>query len=629
MIEYQVGGSLAVNNPTYIKRQADDELYNALLRGELCYVLTSRQMGKSSLRLQSRHRIESTGQGCCASIDMTRIGSENVTPEQWYRGISFDLLKSLRIYDKVDLSAWWIAQSNLSLVQKLSQFLEEVVLKQIPDQKIFIFIDEIDSVQSLKFPVADFFASIRYCYNQRAENPVYNRLVWALFGVASPSELIADVKRTPFNMGKAIALSGFTFVEAMPLLAGLKPVFKHPQQVLTKILEWTGGQPFLTQKLCALVQQAGKDRSNILPDDEEAWIETIVRSQIIKNWQMQDEPEHLRTIQRFILHEPAKVGRLLSLYQQILLSDTGISLDETYESGEFVPLILSGLVTYREGTLKIHNRIYREVFSLTWVKYHLANLRPYATNLNAWVQSDYRDEAQLLKSQELRIAEEWSRDKHLSDLDYKFLAASQKSDRSYRERRIVEILAILSYRSGNLKPYLQEIAIAVSELLNLDWSVVTLCDGDEEHILASSFDIGEAFHQCYSLHLTVTGYVFKNGCPLIVEDTEACRDYGEAPEGYRSYLGVPLRVSTGELVGTICSFHSTPRKFSEEEVRLASIFAERAASAIENYNLYQKLQEMNEKLEEMNAALEQELIKQRRNPIKVVFSWLKRLVIGH
>ncbi len=51
--KYQPGGSLPPDAPTCIVREADHELYNALLAGEYFYVLNSRQMGKSSLRIRT------------------------------------------------------------------------------------------------------------------------------------------------------------------------------------------------------------------------------------------------------------------------------------------------------------------------------------------------------------------------------------------------------------------------------------------------------------------------------------------------------------------------------------------------------------------------------------------------
>ncbi|WP_324610941.1 hypothetical protein [Moorena producens] len=80
---YQVGGSLPQDATTYAKRKADDEIFQALMAGEFCYVLNSRQMGKSSLRVQTMKRLQEAGVAC-GCIDFTMIGKENIPLEMWY-----------------------------------------------------------------------------------------------------------------------------------------------------------------------------------------------------------------------------------------------------------------------------------------------------------------------------------------------------------------------------------------------------------------------------------------------------------------------------------------------------------------------------------------------------------------
>ncbi|NJN49093.1 MAG: hypothetical protein HC805_04020 [Alkalinema sp. RL_2_19] len=83
---FHVGGSLPLNAVTYVSRQADDLLYQAVANGEFCYVFNSRQMGKSSLRVQAMRRLVETGVQCVA-IDLTTIGTQHITPEQWYASL--------------------------------------------------------------------------------------------------------------------------------------------------------------------------------------------------------------------------------------------------------------------------------------------------------------------------------------------------------------------------------------------------------------------------------------------------------------------------------------------------------------------------------------------------------------
>ncbi|MEO1067962.1 MAG: AAA-like domain-containing protein, partial [Cyanobacteria bacterium J06638_6] len=354
---YKVGGHLPLHAPSYVVRQADHDLYAALLNGEFCYVLNSRQMGKTSLRVRTQERLIQAGVAC-AAIDLTKIGSQDITQDQWYTGIMLHLVKSFQL--PIQLRSWVREQAHLPPVNRLSELIESVLLVTVRSP-IVIFIDEIDSIRSLPFVSDDFLAFIRACDH-------YERLTFSLFGVTTPADLIQNPYSTPFNIGQPINLHGFEWEEAKPLAKGLQGIVEHPEATLQAILTWSGGQPFLTQKLCQLVANQTPTSLTSHPAD---WIDVIVERHLIDNWESRDEPPHLKVIRDRLLRCEAQPGTILRLYKTIL-EQGAVPADD---SPEQLKLQMAGLIDKRDGLLRVYNRLYRAVFDLNWVQQALAGLR--------------------------------------------------------------------------------------------------------------------------------------------------------------------------------------------------------------------------------------------------------------
>ncbi|NEQ99445.1 MAG: CHASE2 domain-containing protein, partial [Cyanothece sp. SIO2G6] len=360
---YQPGGSLPPDAPTYVKRQADTDLYQALMTGTYCYILNARQMGKSSLRVHTMGLLAAQGI-TCTEIELSGIGSQQITPSQWYGGLIQEMVSGLGLTFK--RRSWMQQQDDLSPVQRLSLFIETVLLTQI-STPLVIFIDEIDSVLGLQFPVDEFFGLIRHCYEKRSTNANYQRLTFVLLGVSTPSDLMQSKQHShPFNIGQAILLQGFHLNDCEPLIQGLSQHVSAPKAVLEEILYWSGGQPFLTQKLCWLVIHRGNEvlqNSEATRSEIRDSVAMLVETHLLQHWEAEDEPEHLRTIRDRLWREGQTNRSVLKLYQQILQIGSISSRDIP----EHFRLRLTGIVEVYRGKLRIKNPIYATIFNHQWV----------------------------------------------------------------------------------------------------------------------------------------------------------------------------------------------------------------------------------------------------------------------
>jgi WD40 repeat protein len=349
---YVIGGTMRRDALSYVERQADRALYESLLQGKFCYALTSRQMGKSSLMVRTVARLREDGVGV-AVLDLTAIG-QSLTVEQWYDGLLGRIGRQLQLEDEIE--QFRLNHLRLSPLQRWMSAITEVILPRY-SSRLVIFIDEIDAVRSLAFSSDEFFAGIREFYNRRTQEPELERLTFCLLGVATPTNLIRDTRTTPFNIGHRIELDDFTETEAASLAQGLQKTPEVGARLLKRVFYWTGGHPYLTQRLCqAVVEEVREDTT--------AEVDRLCQELFLSH-QAQGRDDNLLFVRERMLLSEVDLAGLLSLYAQV---HAGKRIRDDLTNPLIGVLQMSGIARAEGGYLAVRNRIYERVFDRGWVK---------------------------------------------------------------------------------------------------------------------------------------------------------------------------------------------------------------------------------------------------------------------
>ena len=356
---FSVGAPLHAVRAGYIRRKADDQLYDTVVAGRFAHVLAPDRTGKSSLVAATAARLENNG--CkVAVLDLEHIGVRDGGGDagRWYYNVAYRLLRQLRI--RYDLQAWWQDKSVLSNRQRLLEFYSEILLQFVPE-RIVIFLDEIQCIEEL--PFADqLLASIRAAHNARTTDPDFSRLSFVLLGECDPINLIEEAELSPFNVTQPIVLNDFKRDELDLFSTELNLVAHDATVALDRIFYWTQGQPYLSQKLARAIARDGA------ATDVVEQIDRIATQQLAGRAALHNEP-HMSHIHRAIINDDKRKEALLNLYGKIrkgvvVAADLGSPLQRR--------LIAVGLLEIdQDSNLRVRNRLYERVFTARWANENL------------------------------------------------------------------------------------------------------------------------------------------------------------------------------------------------------------------------------------------------------------------
>ena len=356
---FSVGAPLHAVRAGYVRRAADEVLYETLVAGRFAHVIAPDRSGKSSLMAATSARLENNGFKV-AILDLEQIGDRDAGTDagRWYYSVAYRLLRQLRI--RIDLQSWWHDKSILSNRQRLVEFYSEIILSNV-QERIVVFVDEIQCIADLSY-ADQLLASIRAAHNARATDPEFSRLTFVLLGECDPLSLIDEPELSPFNITQPVALGNFSREELDLFATELNLDASKAATALDRVYYWTAGQPYLSQKLARAIS-----REQLLDEIAEN-VDRIAMQQLAGRAALHSEP-HMSHVHREVVNDEKRREPLLNLYGRVR---KGIQVTADLGSPMHRRLIAIGLLAIdEEGNLKVRNRLYEAVFTARWANENL------------------------------------------------------------------------------------------------------------------------------------------------------------------------------------------------------------------------------------------------------------------
>jgi WD40 repeat protein len=346
---FVVGGPVQSDRFCYVERSADSTLLGAIRTRDCCCVLGAPGIGKTSLLQRAARALRASGE-LAAVVELAQVASraDDMDADRWSFAIAHRILVELQL--RVDLAVWWRERTALERESRLADFFWQIVLTNTT-APVAILVDDVERALALPFG-DELLSAISLCQARRAHEPDYSRLCFVLAGVASPRQISAQ---GALELAHFVEVGDFTPEQAYRLAIGFGGESTQTHALMDRVCVWTGGHPYLTQKVARGVSRKGGKLEDV---------ERVVHEQLLSPSALQDEPlarMHATLTER-------RPGARRALRQLRRIAKAGAISPPADDDARDV-LLLSGVVALDpDGKLRYRNRIVREVFGKRWIK---------------------------------------------------------------------------------------------------------------------------------------------------------------------------------------------------------------------------------------------------------------------
>jgi hypothetical protein len=334
---FESGDTFDPNSPAYVLRNADEEGLERLRRMEFLSIIAPHQQGKTSLiiRLKSILEIE---RFVFLFID---LGAYQFTEQgKWYCAVGEHLFERLEAEIGLPLDRAKIPCDARSW-EKFYNYISE--LARSGGYRLVVILEDVGTIPPGWS--TEFFSSIRSITSYRNFIPSLKYITFILSGAFDPWQLIKNKAVSSFNVSHRLKLQDFTLDQIAHRIEQMGADATSALEFAALIIEYTGGQPYMVQRICAFINDHPRPITTKL-------VESAV------SWFLREDFSFIWTTFSMLIDQPRLYKHLYQKMQLSLAQSTSGGLTPDFDMDDFALAYMVGII-HLDPPFRIRNAIFR------------------------------------------------------------------------------------------------------------------------------------------------------------------------------------------------------------------------------------------------------------------------------